>query len=461
VYTAPTADGPRVDLMARFKDTLRSYDAVVKGLLTGLMVRNDSLCLDVDFKNKRQFMGIRFQFLHFLLVNKDRNLDEVVKMFSENEQIYDLLNCFFYVKMDGVDGLVILGDGYCFYRAVFQLYLNHVSDYTRTAKEMKASDRKCNVKKELTSPDHSAFVSFVEELKNLVKEDSKLAESTAKELALFKFQMDCDLLPVLLKKRAGLALDSVHWGCQSVVSLLNFNVTSLEVLAEKPSSAVEILLSADPMCSKKSTRWTRYHSSSMPVLRTQISKAKSALSFQDLDVVASVPMNALVYTPGHFTTGAAVYSVNGTSVSVHDELFDLKKRFFAEAFKRVQIMEDLCPDAVERISVYHAFAKSPTSDRSLIVPNLEQFDSNLFLERLHADFPESVRIKGDLVDLTGEEDSTDTAEVAELKEKVKLEKSKVNRRQFSCSSFPYNFTILQVEIVAQHNELLRKILSSD
>jgi hypothetical protein len=419
-------DGPREDTMARFKAAMRCYDVVIKGILTGLMVQNDTLCLEIDFKDKRQFVALRFQFLHFLLTHMHCDLNEVVQEFSETENIYDLLNCLFYVKLDGVDGSVICGDGYCFYRTVHQLYLRYMSDYTRSAKDAKASDKKCNLKKELGSVEHAAFVLFVDELKTLVKEDAKLADSTAGELALFKFQMDCELLPVLLKKRPGVGLDSAQWGCQSVVSMLNFNVTSLEVLSEKPSSVVEVMLSLDPACSKKATRWTRYQSSSLPVSRTKLSKSKSAVAFQDLDAVTAVPLNPLVYTPGHFTTGATVHSISGTtSVSLHEELKDLKKRLFAEAFRRVQIMVDMCPDAVERISAYYAFAKSPKSDKSLIVPNLDEFASDLFIERLHAEFPDSVRVKGDLVDLTGEEESLDTPEVAELKEKVKLERSKV------------------------------------
>jgi hypothetical protein len=243
--------------------------------------------------------------------------------------------------------------------------------------------------------------------------------------------MDCELLPVLLKKRPGVGLDSAQWGCQSVVSMLNFNVTSLEVLSEKPSSVVEIMLSLDPACSKKATRWTRYQSSSLPLPRSKLSKSKSAVAFPDLDGVTAVPLNPLVYTPGHFTTGATVHSTSSdTSVSLHEELFDLKKRLFAEAFRRVKIMVDMCPDAVERIVAYDAFAKSPRSDKSLVVPNLDVFDSELFLKRLHAEFPDSVRSKGDLVDLTEEEESIDTPEVAELKEKVNVERTKVTSNYF-------------------------------
>jgi hypothetical protein len=64
------------------------------------------------------------------------------------------------------------------------------------------------------------------------------------------------------------------------------------------------------------------------------------------------------------------------------------------------------------------------------VPNLDVFDSELFLKRLHAEFPDSVRSKGDLVDLTEEEESIDTPEVAELKEKVNVERTKVTSNYF-------------------------------
>lgn len=409
--------------MKKVKLALLSYDEVIQALLTGLVVQNDTLCLQVDFKKKRRLAQNRLQLLHFLLTNKDGDIDEVVKKFTETENIYDLLNCMFYVKLDGVDGSLIIGDGYCFYRAVYQLYLRHCKNYMSDAMDAKASDKKCNVKQELGSTEHAEFVTFMAQLATMVKAQPQLANNTAGQLALYKFQSDCDLLAVLLKKRGGSGLDGTKlWGCQSVVSLLNFNVTSLEVLADKPSSVVEKMLSIDSSQPGKSVRWTRYQNSSIPSGRSPYSKTKSSLSFADLDQVMSIPLNPLVYLPGHFTTGATAH---GGEVPLVDCFHDLKCRFLTMAMKRVQIAEDICPDVLARINTLVAFTYSLRTDSSVEVPLLEIFDSDMFVSRLNLAFPESFRMKGDMIDLTDEEETTDSNEIAELKALLKLNQAKV------------------------------------
>lgn len=392
--------------------------------MTGLVVQNDTLCLEVDFKDRRQLAQNRLEFLHFLLSNKDRDINEVARSFSDTENIYDLLNCMFYIKLDGVDGSLIIGDGYCFYRAVYQLYLRHISDYVSSGEEMQKSDRMCNVKQELKSFEHTGFVAFIDQLATLVKTEPLLIKSTAGELALYKFQRDCELLTILLKKRGGSGLNGTKlWGCQSIVSLLNFNVTSLEVLADKPSSVVEKMLHAEESDFGKSVRWARYQASSIPVNRSSF---KSTLSFQDLDQVVSVPLNALVYLPGHFTAGATAHTVLVDSpVSLSDCFHDLKCSFLTMAMKRAQIAEDISPNVIETISSLISFVHSSSTDKSVEVPAMELFDSNTFVSRLNSAFPESLRVKGGIVDLSNEDETADSHEVSQLKEQVKLNQAKV------------------------------------
>ena len=420
-------DGPRASAMQQAKKVLLSYDVAIKAILTGHVVQNDTLCLEIDFKNKRRLAQNRLQLFHFLLVNKGRDIDEVLKRFGETENIYDLLNCLFYVKLDGVDGSLIIGDGYCFYRAVYQLYLRYMATYTRDAKDVLTSDRMCNVKDELGSATHSNFVVFMDQLATLVKTQPHLADSTAGELAFYKFHRDCELLTVLLKRRGGSGLGSTKlWGCQSVVSLLNFNVTSLEVLSDKSSSIVEKMLCVDNSLSTRSVRWTRYQASSIPVNRSSVSRAKSALSFQDLDQVVSLPLNPLVYLPGHFTTGATAFTkLEASPTSLSECFHDLKSRLLTLAMERVQIVEDMSPGVTAHIAALVSFFYSTRTDNSVDVPSLEIFDSDKFVSRLNLAFPESLRIKGDTVDLSDEEETVDSYEVAQLKEMLKLNQSKV------------------------------------
>eukprot|EP01034_Spumella_vulgaris_P022321 gene22321-28439_t len=284
------ADRGNEDQLSRVRDAVNSYDDVIKAILTGLFVENNTLALEIDCKSKRQFRQHRLELLRFLLTHSQtEDLDAVLLLFSENENIYDLLNCLFYVKVDGLDGTVITGDGYCFYRALYQLFKREQSGYVRTAQEMKKSDKKCNNKAELGSAEHAEFVSFVGQLSQLLKDDKHSVDAPVDQLAPFKFHRDCELLSVLLKKRPGVGLGSNQWGCQSAVPLLNFNVSSLQVLPSSPTTSTEKHLVSDDLVA--TTRWTRFQSSSIPTKRPASSTCKSALSFQDLDMIAAAPFN--------------------------------------------------------------------------------------------------------------------------------------------------------------------------
>jgi hypothetical protein len=136
----------------------------------------------------------------------------------------------------------------------------------------------------------------------------------------------------------------------------------------------------------------------------------------------SIPLNPLVYLPGHFTTGATAH---GGEVPLVDCFHDLKCRFLTMAMKRVQIAEDICPDVLARINTLVAFTYSLRTDSSVEVPLLEIFDSDMFVSRLNLAFPESFRMKGDMIDLTDEEETTDSNEIAELKALLKLNQAKV------------------------------------
>jgi hypothetical protein len=93
--------------------------------------------------------------------------------------------------------------------------------------------------------------------------------------------------------------------------------------------------------------------------------------------------------------------------------------------ERVQIVEDMSPGVTAHIAALVSFFYSTRTDNSVDVPSLEIFDSDKFVSRLNLAFPESLRIKGDTVDLSDEEETVDSYEVAQLKEMLKLNQSKV------------------------------------
>jgi hypothetical protein len=199
-HMAATANGSSESVKYHMKELLKILYAGVTG-------QNNHMCLKLTAINNSRDPDL-LSFMAFLELNKDKSVEQMGINFFESIYFKKFKSSFFIPTKHG-DRCNITGDGYCFYRAIYILFLrSQDSAYDMTAADMKELDLGL---RHIENDIRQGFYDFFDVLNNCLPEEygkSRVLQSRF----LFFHIMNC-------------SLDPRFWGVLDAVAYLPFDVT--------------------------------------------------------------------------------------------------------------------------------------------------------------------------------------------------------------------------------------------
>jgi hypothetical protein len=202
---------------------------LLKILYAGVIGGNNHMCLKLTAINNSRDSDM-LSFMAFLDSNKEKSIEQLNINFSESIYFKKFKSSFFIPSKQG-DRNNITGDGYCFYRAIYILFLRSQDGaYDLTADEMKILDLGL---RHIENDIRQGFYDFFDTLNNCLPEEygkSRVLQSRF----LFFHIMNC-------------SLDPRFWGVLDAVAYLPFDVTAFGEHDDQSLGA----------------RWSKYYCSSI------------------------------------------------------------------------------------------------------------------------------------------------------------------------------------------------------
>jgi hypothetical protein len=134
------SSNPQLSDLTTFTESVKFHmKELLKILYAGVSGQDSNMCLKLNaINNSRNIDGLGF--MKFLEENKEKSIDQLVLNF-ETSLFFKKFTSSFFVPIKQSDRSNIIGDGYCFYRTLFLLYLRSQDGaFEMSAKEMKDLD---------------------------------------------------------------------------------------------------------------------------------------------------------------------------------------------------------------------------------------------------------------------------------------------------------------------------------
>ena len=212
---------------------VKSYDALVKLLLRGEgYCRSDNNAMYLGFDivpDNREAVVVRMKLLKSLLSavfevhNGLKNTTEAAQDLFCNG--FQLMSCILAVSGRWDDWLRIRGDGYCFYRCLYHLYLKHKSSGAFDMAEAVARDKNCNTT--LPNADSVGFQEFLVELGGNLRRSGMLTDADVDSM-----QDTIDLVATYSKAFPGEPISSEDWGTSDMVLAVTFPVATFSIVSD-------------------------------------------------------------------------------------------------------------------------------------------------------------------------------------------------------------------------------------
>jgi hypothetical protein len=205
--STPTTDNFRAAVAIR---------AFLKELFTGVCGQTPEMCLRLQQVNSPKLKSM-MSFLKFLDENKSSGEEELYANFLAVPLFATSLTCSFLIPFQDDDRYNIVPDGYCFYRALFQLLLRaYNSEFGLSAKDMKEQDR--DIKLSEKGGRREAFHKFFNDLETLLPECYGKSRVLNAQITFFNLKSQ---------------LDEAFWGILDAVAFVDFPCSGFSYLRDK------------------------------------------------------------------------------------------------------------------------------------------------------------------------------------------------------------------------------------
>jgi hypothetical protein len=196
--------------------TATALKAFLKELFSGVSGQTSDMCLRLQQLNGGKMKGM-LSFVKFLDENKDSTEDELFKNFMEEPEFNKNITCCLLVPFLDDDRYNIVPDGYCFYRALFQLLLRAHDDlFDLSAADMKDQDADINLSEK--GGRRQAFHKFFEDLDKLLPECFGKSRVLNAQITFFNLKSH---------------LDEAFWGILDAVAFVNFPCSGFSYCKDK------------------------------------------------------------------------------------------------------------------------------------------------------------------------------------------------------------------------------------
>jgi hypothetical protein len=247
-------NGPRkLRSLLHITPAVSSYDELMKILIRGhgwskneakdMYIAVDTVC------SKLATVTARLKFLSFLLRAEMECMDEnaAVEAFLSDQSCQQLV-CYFAIKHERNLLSNISGDGYCFYRAIYLLYYNHIHGRVNSLQDLSDIDKNINSSAAHSSDDRS-FHAFLDNIATLQR------TTFGSETPLLQFEQSAFLEAVrianfYLHKFPGKGVGQDEWGHGEWIRFLDFPIANFGVVTKKD----EYTLSYKRMYTSKCTK---------------------------------------------------------------------------------------------------------------------------------------------------------------------------------------------------------------
>ncbi len=245
------------------RDGLHHLRAFLKVFLEGVGGETSVLCVKLQAKLSAKDPGI-IDFLLFLVEHSAET--DCAKLYEllKGSAFFAKLHCNFYNPFDEKDYGNTLADGYCFYRAIFQLYLREKSEYQLSLREMRDIDRILRIAHSDTRVDFFNFLNTVR--KGIAGGEGDKTKVNNAKFAFFNLHG---------------SLAKAFWGCMDWIASLHFNCSGF---AASESAGMG--------------GWKRFWCSSL--LLRKVAEVGSLPSMGEIHTILSKGVNFMVHHQDHF-----------------------------------------------------------------------------------------------------------------------------------------------------------------
>ena len=307
-----------------------------KTFFDGICEKNDGdqplLCLKPNCNATAKNRDL-IKLLQFLIAHQDASKAEKAETFKafKASELYSTFHSNFYIPFSAQNLKEnrdnTMSDGYCFYRAAYQLFLRYLSDYKLSVQEMKDIDREL---RHVENEKRKGFFDFLGTMVDGVKSmDGDSAVNKLKNARLAFFKMNGPL-------------SQTFWGCLDWVATLHQSCSGFGV-------------AFDPELKEN---WKRFWCSS--ILQRKVSEVGSMPSFAEIDEILSQGVNFLVHHVNHFFP-----YVPATQVEMHiayeeccaNVLFAMTSRMDHANHRKGADRHVTDPGLVEKLPAFVSFAE--------------------------------------------------------------------------------------------------------
>jgi hypothetical protein len=196
--------------------TASAMKAYLKELLSGVNGETPEMVLRLQHVNSTKLKGL-LSLLKFLDDNQDLGDDVLFEKFMADQEFTKLLTCSFLIPFQDNDRYNIVPDGYCFYRALFQLLTRARSDdFGSSASEMRQRDESINLCE--GGGRREAFHQFFTELEELLPECYGKSRVINAQITFFNLKS---------------YLDEAFWGILDAVAFVDFPCSGFSYYKDK------------------------------------------------------------------------------------------------------------------------------------------------------------------------------------------------------------------------------------
>ncbi len=196
--------------------TATAMKAFLKEVFSGVVGQTSDMCIRLQQLNGGKMKGM-LSFVKFLDENQVSTEDELLKNFMDTPEFTKNITCCFFVPFLDDDRYNIVPDGYCFYRALFQLCLRAYNGlFGLSAADMKEQDKDINLSER--GGRRQAFHRFFEELDKLLPECFGKSRVMNAQITFFNLKSH---------------LDEAFWGILDAVAFLDFPCSGFSYCKDK------------------------------------------------------------------------------------------------------------------------------------------------------------------------------------------------------------------------------------
>jgi hypothetical protein len=196
--------------------TATALKAFLKDIFSNVSGQTSDMCLRLQQLNGGK-MKTMLAFVKFLDENKDSTDEELLKNFMDTPQFTKTITCCLLIPFLDEDRYNIVPDGYCFYRALFQLLLRAYNDvFDLSASDMKEQDKDINLSE--GGGRRQAFHKFFEDLDKLVPECFGKSRVLNAQITFFNLKSH---------------LDETFWGILDAVAFVDFPCSGFSYFKDK------------------------------------------------------------------------------------------------------------------------------------------------------------------------------------------------------------------------------------